>query len=250
MNRSNAINKINLSSLSFETGIEHIFTNIFNATTNPFGVQIGAFDGITFDEVQPIIKQLKFPFLFVEPIHYYFEVMKNNLSYSEKNKFDNCAISNEDGTTVMGLYHPAYFYENKPMSQEFCLTGMSSMFPIKNSPPIPATHTVEVKTKTLNTLLVDNNIDTFDTFICDTEGYDFEIFNQVSTKMFDTCLLWKFEIQHLIESETSQMVDKFKSHGYNVYTYHDKYPVYTDAWQSYADHRCHDLLAIKKDILI
>lgn len=241
---------INLSSLSLADGFEQVITKILNSKNDSFGVQIGAFDGSTFDEIQPIIRKLNFPFLFVEPVEYYYNIMKQNLSYSEFNKFDNCAISSENATTQMAVYSPSHFYENKPMSQEFCLTGMSSMFPIKNSPHISYTHTVEVKTKTLETLLVDNNVTFFNVFLCDTEGYDFEIFKQVSDSAFETCDFWKFEIQHLDVTETTQMVDKFKSKGYNVYTYHDKYPVYTDVWPSYAEHRCHDLVAIKPDILL
>lgn len=241
---------INLAKYSLIEGLEQIFTEILNKKDNPFGVQIGAFDGSAFDEVQPIIKKINFPFLFVEPIEYYFNIMKQNLSYSDKNKFDNCAVSTEDGVTLMGLFDPSYFYENKPMSQEFCLTGMSSMFPIKNSPQINPTHTVEVRTKTLETLLSDNDVVKFDIFVCDTEGYDYKIFKQISEQAFNTCEFWKLEIQHLEESETTEMINTFKRRGYKVYTYHDKYPVYTDEWNSYAEHKCHDLLAVKSEIVV
>jgi len=243
-------NTINLNEVSLSEGFKKIFTKILTQKTNAFGVQIGAFDGNSFDETQPILRELRFPCLFVEPIPYYYNIMVSNLNYSDKNKFDNCAISTEDGESVMAFFDPQQFYENKPMSQEFCLTGMSSLFPIKNSPWVTPTQGITVTTKTLNTLLNTNNLFTYDIFLCDTEGHDYEIFKQVPDSAFETCDFWKLEIQHLDETETNQMVDRLKSNGYNVYTYHDKYPVYTDIWPAYAEHKCHDLVAIKPEILV
>ena len=176
--------------------------------------------------------------------------MVSNLSYSPKNKFDNCAVSTANGTSVMAFFDPRHFYENKPMSKEFCLTGMSSLFPIRNSPWENPTHGIDVTIKTLDVLLETNNVPTYNIFLCDTEGHDYKIFKQIPDSAFETCDFWKLEIQHLEEFETREMVDRFKANGYNVYTYHDKYPVYTDNWPAYAEHKCHDLVAIKPRILL
>lgn len=232
--------------LSLEDGFRKVFSTILEKDPFAYGIQIGAFDGNSFDETQPILKELNFPFLFVEPIPYYFELMKLALNYHQFNKFDNCAISETDGIAQMVVYDPKHFYENKPMSQEFCLTGMSSLYPVRNNPWQAPTHQVDVVTKTMQTLLKDNGVGAFDVFLCDTEGYDYQIFKQINPK---DAIFWRFEIQHLPEHETTEMIDVFKSVGCSVFAYHDAYSVYTDNWPAYQEHRCHDLTAINTKFL-
>lgn len=232
---------------TLEDGFRKIFGTILDENrSSAYGIQIGAFDGNSFDETQPILKDLKFPFLFVEPIPYYFERMKKALNYHQNNRFDNCAISDTDGTAQMVVYDPSRFYENKPMSKEFCLTGMSSLYPVRNNPWEAPTHQIEVTTKTMATLLKDNWVDSIDVFLCDTEGYDYQIFKQIHP---DDALFWRFEIQHLPEHETAEMIDAFRSSGFSIFAYHDAYPVYTDTWPAYQEHRCHDLTAINTALL-
>ena len=149
---------------SLEDGLRRILKTILTNDPNSFGIQLGAFDGLGFDETQPILKELQFPFLFVEPISYYFKIMKNNLSYHPNNKFDNCAVSNEDGMGQMGKFNPASYYENQPMSQRFCLTGMSSLLPMKNHPWESPTEVDIVRTKSLESLLDDNEVTSFNVF--------------------------------------------------------------------------------------
>jgi len=235
-----------LEGLSLEDGFRRLFTDIMSENRLAYGIQIGAFDGNSFDETQPILKELNFPFLFVEPVPYYFERMKATLNYHPHNRFDNCAISETDGTAKMVVYDPAYFYENKPMSQEFCLTGMSSLYPVRNNPWQAPTHEVDVVTKTMQTLIKDNWINSFDVFLCDTEGYDYQIFKQINPT---DAIFWRFEIQHLPEHETTEMIDTFKAAGYSIFAYHTNYPVYTDNWPAYQAHGCHDLTAINTQFL-
>lgn len=234
---------------SMESVFYSVLSDIQRATTDAHGVQIGAFDGVGFDETQPILKNLQFPFLFVEPIPYYFQRMRSNLGYTDKNRFDNCAVSTTNGTAEMAVFDPATYYENQPMSQQYCLTGMSSLFPIRNSPWQEGYQTQSVTTKRLDTLLVDNESDGFHVFLCDTEGYDYEVFKQINVGSFSTCDFWRFEIQHLPQAQAEHMIDIFKIMGYAVYAYHAQYEIYSDAWSDYRDHACQDLTAIRPALL-
>ena len=139
-----------------------------------------------------------------------------------------------------------------------CFYGMSAVYPPKNGlgsefdkPTVEKYgEIVKVNCITYQTLLDKHNIQDVDIIKIDAEGHDYKIFKQIPDSAFETCDFWKLEIQHLEEFETKEMVDRFKANGYNVYTYHDKYPVYTDNWAAYAEHKCHDLVAIKPEILL
>ena len=93
-----------------------------------FCINIGAMDGVMFDELVGYSKTYGFRGLYVEPIPYLFERLKTNFD-EEGNLFENAAISTENGTIKMmiieqsaidsGLVHP-------------CFYGMSAVYPPKN----------------------------------------------------------------------------------------------------------------------
>jgi len=139
-----------------------------------FTLNIGAMDGITFDEMSGYIKMYNFKGLYVEPIPVYYDLLKEN--YSEGgNLFENSAISDYDGEITMltidksvidqGLVHPAFL-------------GMSAIYPPKNGLGSEGDREVvkkygkkiTVPCITFDNLLSKHNIENFDVVKIDAEA--------------------------------------------------------------------------------
>ena len=130
-----------------------------------FVLNIGAMDGVMFDEMVGYTNMYNFKGVYVEPIPYLFEKLKNNIGGN--NFFENSAISDYNGTIKMmvidqyaidnGLVHP-------------CFYGMSAVYPPKNGlgsefdrPTVEKYgKVVDVNCITFNTLLEKHNINNFD----------------------------------------------------------------------------------------
>ena len=87
--------------------IELTKTDYFNDVLHHFGskgeklftINVGAMDGLTFDELCGYSSMYGFKGLFVEPIPVHFESLKNNMG--DDNLFENSAISEYDGEITM-----------------------------------------------------------------------------------------------------------------------------------------------------
>ena len=153
-----------------------------------FTLNIGAMDGLTFDEMSGYIKMYNFTGLYVEPIPVYYELLKENYR-EEGNLFENSAISNYDGEITMltieksvideGLVHPAFL-------------GMSAVYPPKNGLGSEGDREVvekygkkiTVPCITFKTLLEKHNVKSFDVVKIDAEGHDYNIFKQIDLKKY------------------------------------------------------------------
>ena len=153
-----------------------------------FCINIGAMDGMMFDELVGYSKSYGFKGLYVEPVPYLFERLKQNFS-EEGNLFENAAISSNNGTIRMmtidqaaidtGLVHP-------------CFYGMSAVYPPKNGLGSEGDREtvekwgriIEVPCITLETLLSKHSISNFDVVKIDAEGHDWEIFDQIDIEKF------------------------------------------------------------------
>src|SRR5260221_13965869 len=92
-----------------------------------FTISIGAMDGVMFDELYSYSTLYNFKGLYVEPIPYLFEKLKNNISPT--NLFGNSAISDYDGEIEMITIDKGAI-DNKMVHP--CFYGMSAVYPPKN----------------------------------------------------------------------------------------------------------------------
>lgn len=150
-----------------------------------FVLNVGAMDGVTFDEMIGYTNMYNFKGLYVEPISYLFERLKRNLKEQNGNKFENSAISNYDGEIEM-LSIKREAIDNGLIHN--CFYGMSAVYPPKNGLGSEGDReTVEkygekvtVRCVTFDTLLKKHQIDNFDVLKIDAEGHDYEILKQVN----------------------------------------------------------------------
>jgi len=182
-----------------------------------FTINIGAMDGITFDEMSGYIKMYNFKGLYVEPIPVYYELLKKNYS-DEGNLFENSAISEYDGEITMltidktvideGKVHPAFL-------------GMSAIYPPKNG--LGSEGDKEVVEKygkkiivpciTFNNLLEKHSINSFDVVKIDAEGHDYKIFKQIDLKKYRPKVV-RAEWSSIDESEKSSLIKQLDDADY------------------------------------
>lgn len=148
-----------------------------------FVVNIGALDGSSFDGTAGYVCAYRWRGLFVEPIPEYFARLQTFYAGYDGMSFENAAVAEHDGETIMlrippaivdaGTVHPAFL-------------GMSSLIPTRNGMssahdrPVVERYAerVTVKCMTVATLLAKHQITTFDVLHVDVEGYDWMVLKQ------------------------------------------------------------------------
>ena len=91
----NTIKNNNILSSNSILNLKFVLNNIFKKQESKFN-QIGANDGVSFDEINFFIKKYKVESILVEPIRENFNKLKNNYKDLKFIKFENVAISCND----------------------------------------------------------------------------------------------------------------------------------------------------------
>ena len=127
---------------------------------NAFVIQIGAMDGISFDDTRGFLDLYKWKSLLVEPIPEIFSELKNNFKDRENYIFENSAIAEHDGKIKM-LTLPLDTIKNQDLHPGY--KGMSAIYPLKNGFGSDYQRDIDVK----NNFGVDIEVDciTFETLL-------------------------------------------------------------------------------------
>jgi FkbM family methyltransferase len=180
-------------------------------------LNIGAMDGVMFDEMIGYTNMYQYKVLYVEPIPYLFEKLKSNIT--EKNAmFENSAISDYEGEIEMmiidkdaidsGLVHP-------------CFYGMSAVYPPKNGLGSEFDREtvekygkrVKVKCIKFEKLLKKHKINNIDIIKIDAEGHDYKIFKQINFKKYRPKVV-RMEWVNLEEIEKELIKNTFEQNDY------------------------------------
>jgi len=184
-----------------------------------FTINIGAMDGLMFDELAGYSGMYDFSGLYVEPIPYLYERLKNNLN-NGKNIFENAAISVYNGSIQMLTIDQGAIDSG---SVHQCFYGMSAVYPPKNGLGSEGDKEVvekygklvDVPCMTLENLFSKHNITNFDVFKLDTEGHDFKIFDQLDIEKYRPMLI-RMEWVNLSLEEQQTSLEKLSQHKYHV----------------------------------
>jgi FkbM family methyltransferase len=197
---------------------------------NPFFVQVGGFDGVSFDPLRPHVVDGNLSGLIFEPIPQYFEKLQALYAGSDRVKPVNVAISEADGERTIWRFNPEAV-ERGLLPPHFA--GISSFLMEdllkdtgvlgRSSPNAETTaalrqlvQAVPVQCRTLSGLLRDEAVVEVDILQVDTEGYDYIIL-----KLFDFDR-WRptivhYEHQHLGPADREAAEALLRSHGYQIH---------------------------------
>ncbi len=178
-----------------------------NKDDNFFFVQIGANDGISNDPLYQYVLDYSLSGLLVEPLPGVFkELVRNYRGYNQL-RFENCAISDKDGETI--VYRPKGQVADGLEHQK---TSLNPQY-VKKHHWVREIVEVRVFTLTFESLMRKHRIQNISLLQIDAEGYDFEILKQA----FDTGVRPKilhFETSHLSSVNKRACRTFLVKHGY------------------------------------
>ena len=189
---------------------------------NTTAVQLGAMDGINFDDTRGFFDMYKWKTILVEPIPEIFEELKENLKDRENLIYENSAVGIENGTLKMLTVPLKSIKEN---NLEGGYKGMSATYPLKNGFGSDYQRDIDVKTKfgvdvevpclTFDELIKKHNFGDVNILVCDIEGYDWEVFKTIDLNKYDLKFI-RLEYINLTDEEKTQLKNKLSQAGYIV----------------------------------
>ena len=153
--------------------IKKVLQTIFEENKIKELIQIGANDGLSFDELNFFIKKYKTQSLLVEPIKENYEKLKKNYENYNNVKFDNSAISVNNEISYLYKVNP-----NKIINYGNHIPGITSFDKnhlIKHG--VKKTHIVKelVNSISIKNLITKYKLNMLDLLLVDAEGYDGDI---------------------------------------------------------------------------
>jgi FkbM family methyltransferase len=185
-------------------------------------VQIGAMNGVDFDDTQWARNSFNWKALLVEPIPDIFNELKENCKHKEGYIFEQAAITNFDGEVEM-LTIPLDVLEREELHAGY--KGMSALYPLRNGFNGALQHDADIRDKfgvnikvpalTLESLFKKHNVDSIGLFVCDAEGYDWEVFKQLDLFKYKPKFI-RVEHSSLTNEEKQLVCDKLREANYII----------------------------------
>jgi FkbM family methyltransferase len=199
--------------------LKHFDTSNYCATNNYKSiVKIGANDGVNGDNFYNFISNnLNIRGLFVEPVPFFFNILKEKFSNFNNIIFKNIAISDNSGEQTFYYLDPTVYLEHKNAPVWLMQLGSFDSNHIKKHCGDKYNKyivKVSVKTETLMSLLKENNMLNFDILHIDTEGYDWKILKQLDLSICAPKLIC-FEHKHIAQQDLDEAYN-FLKYKYNV----------------------------------
>ena len=204
-------------------------------------IQIGAMDGINFDDTRGFLDMYKWNSILVEPVPDLFKELKENFKDRDNYIFEQCAISEHDGEIEM-LTIPTEVIIKENLHPGY--KGMSALYPLKNGFGSNYQRDIDVKTQfgvnikvpslTFESFLKKHNVKNFDILICDAEGYDWNIFKQLDLNKYKPKFI-RLEYINLTDEEKILTEEKLKNNGYIINITHDIDAVLSEIWDDIED---------------
>ena len=198
--------------------LHHIGKNYNNIQV----VQIGAMDGVNFDDTRGFLDMYKWKSLLVEPIPEIYAELKENFKDRTNYIFEQSAITETDGEVEM-LTVPMSVIEEENLHMGY--KGMSAVYPLKNGFGSDYSRdiyvrdnlaiNIKVNSLTFNSLLSKHNIKNFDILICDAEGYDYKILEQINFNKYKPKFI-RLEYINLTEEEQKLTKNILEKNNYFV----------------------------------
>ena len=180
-------------------------------------LNIGSMDGVMFDEMIGYTNMYNYKVLYVEPIPYLFDKLKNNINDSNA-LFENSALSDYNGEIDMITIDKEVIDSGLVHS---CFYGMSAVYPPKNGlgsefdrPTVEKYgKIVKVPCITFETLMMRHKLSNFDIVKIDAEGHDYKIFKQINLNQYSPKVI-RLEWINISNEEQDEIINIFNKHNY------------------------------------
>jgi FkbM family methyltransferase len=184
-----------------------------------FFVQIGAFDGISFDPIYPFIRKYGWWGILLEPQKDSFDRLLQTYHWAigqENLIFLNCAISENEETRK---FYTVRRNSNMPIwTQGLSSFNIDTILKHANEIPEIADSIVEnlVECTSFESLTERYNISRIDLIQIDTEGYDYEIVKTLKLDNFKPSII-NYENKHISMKKQHELISYLSSYGYKMY---------------------------------
>tara|TARA_R110001592_G_scaffold302858_1_gene574835 strand:+ start:1101 stop:1688 length:588 start_codon:yes stop_codon:yes gene_type:complete len=168
-----------------------------------FFLEIGAFDGKSFDGLYKYTHNNNWTGIFVEPINEYFQQLQLNFQNIENKVFENSAITDENKQ-----------YEIKRLKLDKKWAKGSSSLVDNDLNQKYAYYTETINGITFDTLVDKYKIERIDVLQIDTEGYDLKILEQIVPRFIPKFI--SIEQRHLKYPDKMKVKKILKQLGYYV----------------------------------
>ena len=210
----NHIKNLRLISKNTQLNTNNILEKIFNKIEINSLIQIGANDGVRFDNLNFFIKKYKIKSILVEPVTKYFISLKLNYKELDFVKLENSAISVDDKKNYIYVVGEKFLkkYDNH-------IPGINSFD--KNhliSHGVKKKHIEkkEIISITIGKLLEKYSVNNLDLLFIDTEGYDGEIvYDFISKSSMRPIII--FEYIHIKSNIFEKVIKKLDEKKYNYF---------------------------------
>ena len=200
-------NSINLEILN-AINTKDVLRNLYKNNLINKIVQIGANDGLRFDELRSFIIEFNTNALLVEPIPEYFLNLKNNYKDQKNVVLENSAISVNEEQKIM-FKVDSKFYELY-QDHVYGLSSFKKSHLIKHGVRNKHIISEKIKTTSIKDLLNKYNFSDLDLLYVDAEGYDGDIIKEfIETVKTRPILIFEYvHIDYTIFKEVIKLLDQ------------------------------------------
>jgi FkbM family methyltransferase len=178
---------------------------------DPFLLQVGAYDGVEYDQVHHLIRRYRWRGLLVEPQPGAFARLVENYADQPQLRFEGAALADRDGSTT--LYMPATVEGSPAVSVLASFDEQTLRRGIGHNARI---RSVEVPTLTVPSLLARHGVAQVDILQVDTEGFDYEVIRMVLAARVEPSLI-RYEHLHLPVSTRRACAELLAERGYRLH---------------------------------
>jgi len=201
--------------MTFDESVEALNTRLGGML---YFVEIGAMDGVSYDALHPhIVKNPNWQGVLVEPLPDMFEKLQRTYAGRSNLSFENSAITSSNGTADITRIPPEKVNRECPPWSD----GISTLRPDihiigQYGDLVPHTVNQTIQTIDFLTLIDRHNVHSIDLLQVDAEGYDKDIFDQVSRAGYNPYLI-KLEVNYMMHTTIRDLKFSLEERGYTCF---------------------------------
>lgn len=194
-----------------------IMAHLLERRPHPFVVQVGAYDGLQNDFINPYLCGRRLPGLLIEPQATAFERLQSTYADQPQISLVRCAVSDCDGRR--SLYRLDGSTEGLPgWAEQTATFNKDVLLSHRHVIPDIDSRIIEesVDCRTFESLFAEHKIESVDLLQIDAEGFDFELLKLFPFRRMQPLLI-RYEHAHLTAADQEACLTFLADHGYLLF---------------------------------